>query len=140
SGFQYLDVSCIASTSCVAVGQDLATNNPVDASWNGSSWSLLSPALPPSSAGTLYAVSCSSASSCLAVGYSNSSITRATSPLAEYWNGSYWALTTVPGTSNGALYSISCPTTGSCIVVGAQSYSSTLVLSSAYGWYGTSWT
>ncbi|HXW34908.1 MAG TPA: hypothetical protein VEJ87_10055 [Acidimicrobiales bacterium] len=111
--------------------------------WNGSSWSIV-PTPTPSGAigGELLDISCASTDSCLAVGgyYFTSGPEQA---LAEFWNGSSWALEDPqqPSGVNGAeLSGVSCLSTSSCmtvghVITGSSTASNTLVES----WTGGNW-
>ena len=132
-------VSCVSSTSCVAVGSDY--NGSVDhtliESWNGASWSIVaSPNTSSSQSNYLNGVSCVSSTSCIAVGtYYNGSVDQT---LVESWNGTSWSIVASPNTSSSQynyLNSVSCVSSNSCTAVGNYSNSQTLVES----WNGTSW-
>jgi hypothetical protein len=89
---------------------------------------------------TLDAVSCTSASNCVAVGnYQNSADSYA---LAEHWNGSTWALQAPVNPSGDTAFflaGVSCPTATYCIAVGVNQptvASSTVV---AEVWNGSTW-
>src|SRR5215469_5735663 len=91
-------VSCSSATACTAVGF-AEFGNPsktLAERWNGSTWAIQSTPNPAGSpSNDLWAVSCSSASACTAVGgYENSSF--ALVPLAERWNGSTWMAQSIP--------------------------------------------
>jgi hypothetical protein len=84
--------------------------------------------------GVLGSVSCTSASSCVAVGSQS-----LTSPLAEAWNGTSWSLLPSPGLS-GNLYGISCVAADSCLVVGRQYTATGSIAPLSEVWNGTGWT
>jgi hypothetical protein len=121
-------VSCPSTTSCFAVGAD---NNAVSLvsqtlaeHWNGSAWTVQATPNPSGSLGTqLLAVACPSVKSCIAVGQ-NTGSSGPSVVLAERWNGSTWAIMTVPNPSDATLGSslsgISCTSATSCTVVGNQ--------------------
>jgi hypothetical protein len=78
-------------------------------------------------------VSCPSATSCTAVGYSyDSAGTRIT--LAEARNGTTWAIEKTPYRAGSELLGVSCSSSSSCIAVGADG-NATL----AEAWNGTTW-
>jgi len=91
-------VSCGSSTTCEAVGDANSSTGPLTVAaegWDGTTWSLQTiPVLSSSGANSLAAVSCSSASWCVAVGQSTSAIDNQVSqPLAYvYENGATPAL------------------------------------------------
>ncbi len=115
---------------------------PLAAVSNGSSWTLTSVPLPNASEeGYLRGVSCSSASTCVAVGYYfDSSVGWL--PLAESWNGSTWTAQTaaVPsGALTSALYDASCASATACSAVGDYENSSDEFVPLAESWNGSSW-
>jgi hypothetical protein len=125
-------VSCTAADSCEAVGQLLNTENDEDAplaeAWNGSTWTIQSAPDPVTTqSSTLVAVSCTSASSCTAVGQYASP----TPPnfdelqtLAEVWNGTTWSIATTPdpsSTEQNVLDAVSCGASQACTAVGQYS-------------------
>lgn len=91
-------------------------------------------------ANTLSSVSCVSATSCMAVGFSvqGSAPSR---PLAESWNEKTWSLTKAPpvaGNEDDILTGVSCASATQCMAVGYYSNSgATLVL--AESWNGKTW-
>jgi len=142
-------VSCTSPTSCKAVGYYLHQGSPLTTdqtlieSWNGRKWSIDT---SPDGGGTsalnlLSAVSCSSATSCKAVGeyQFGPSLGQA---LVESWNGRKWSIEAGPigASPANALYGTSCVSATSCTAVGSFDNSSggnaqTLVAS----WNGTKW-
>jgi hypothetical protein len=124
-------VSCTSASSCEAVGQTLGQNGyPVTfaEAWNGSTWTVQSAAAPVTTMGSsLAAVSCTSASSCTAVGqYQSSSVTNfgEYQTLAEVWNGTSWTIATTPDPSSDGqnlLNSVSCGASQACTAAGQYS-------------------
>ena len=120
AGTPWLDsVSCTSATWCMAVGTSTTaatTTIGVAFQWNGATWSKRVTTAPISGDAGLNAVSCLSATPCMAVGYSDST------PLAESWNGTVWAITTPTYTvvpeSYRELDSISCTSADFCLSVG----------------------
>ena len=140
-------VSCANATSCIAVGNAATfAANPIVKTlverWDGTRWSIVADANPATSTfSTLSGVSCASATSCFAVGGTDSGT------LVERWNGTRWSLVatpTLPGPlhrSNAVsvsffpgLNDVSCPTTTNCYAVG-ESNTGVLV----EHWNGTMW-
>jgi hypothetical protein len=80
-------------------------------------------------AGRLGAVSCASATACVAIG-----TTPTATALTESWNGATW--TTQPGATNGTLSAVSCVSGETCVAAG-RDQSDDIV---AERWDGTSWT
>ncbi len=105
------DVSCSSSDTCVAVGYYYSSGlqvEPVIARWSSSAWMLQSPAR---SKGLLAGISCTTATFCIAVGWTDD---------VEVWSGSSWSTQSVnlPSGDASNLTSISCVTTTHCKVVG----------------------
>ncbi len=141
-------MSCVSSTSCIAVGTTSlgsATTTPFAQQWNGSSWSLMSNVVVPSGTGVtgseLASVSCAGASFCEAVGQT---IGTSKQNLIETWNGSQWTIpASVPDTSptqNQGLTGVDCFSATTCSAVGSASAASgPSPASLALEWNGTSW-
>jgi hypothetical protein len=135
-------VSCVSSTDCTAVGffngviSFVTQADALIESWNGSSWSAVSnPAA--TSGGMLNGVSCVSASSCVAVGITNSE-----QSLVESWNGSTWSVVPSPdpaGSSNESrLNAVSCVSASDCTAVGYQ-MTTTGYSNLVESWNGSTW-
>jgi hypothetical protein len=140
-----LAVSCASPTSCVAVG--LAANRAgtqvvLVEHWNAGRWR--TQAAPVPSAATdaeLTGVSCSSATSCIAVGYFYDHVGRIR-PLADQWDGATWTLTkpTVPSGSNAAgFFAVSCTSSTDCTAVGTYNDSSGTPSPLVERWDGATW-
>lgn len=124
-------VSCLSTTNCLAVGSALPAANsarPLIMKWNGSAWSEVSAGsqVPAGFQNYLNDISCPTASSCEAVGYS-APASGPTKPLAMHWDGSVWTVRTsaVPNRSGGepaqessSLEAVSCASATSCKAVG----------------------
>ena len=129
------DVSCVSTSSCVAVGSYQADQNttvPLVERWDGSSWQLDSAPAPAGvSDSSLYSVSCTSPSACTAVGYATGTY-EAEDAFAEVWNGSSWQLVTfpdpAPGTIEMDLSGVSCTSAAVCTAVGWYSTGSGRIL------------
>jgi hypothetical protein len=115
-------VSCVSETLCTAVGTYKAEGKwkTLAESWSGTTekWSVQSTpdVLEGEANEAMLGVSCTSASSCTAVG------TAAGKPVAEKWNGSTWARSTtvVPkGAVSTSLEGISCALSV-CLAVGHE--------------------
>jgi hypothetical protein len=91
-------VSCTGATACMATGGGATGEGEsgftLAESWNGSSWSLLSSPSPGSFSDELRGVSCTSATSCMAVGDFEGTGNQFT--LAEAWNGTHWTTVKTP--------------------------------------------
>jgi hypothetical protein len=116
------DVSCARDDACMAVGNgkydvSLGGSKALTQRWNGTAWADVgTPALAGANITDLIALSCTSASWCMAVGYS-SPRNKAPHALAERWNGSAWAIVPTPRLPNwagSALTGISCVTPANC--------------------------
>ena len=132
-------VSCTSTTFCVAVGyyssifdQTLSFDQTLVEEWNGSSWSIVtSPNLSTTQFNSLFGVSCTSASICMAAGYYYAGTAYQT--LVEEWNGTSWSIVTSPNTSTAqtnVLYGVNCTSTSFCMAAGfyyTGSYEQTLV-------------
>jgi hypothetical protein len=138
-------VSCGSPSACVAVGlsvNDSGAELPYAVLWNGSSWSELNlSAVPDAANAVLEGVSCPSAGSCEAVGFSESS-SGAKSALSESWSGgASWSLTSAEApaeASSVTLSAVSCAASDVCTAVG--SYTASMGQASlAEQWDGESW-
>jgi hypothetical protein len=116
TGSQLVDaVSCASADSCMAVGEQNPYNpdpTAVADEWNGSTWTVLAISAPTGVVETnLDAVSCVSASNCMAVGASG---------VAEHWNGRTWKALTLAAESDPAysMSGVSCPAADDCEAVG----------------------
>jgi hypothetical protein len=131
-GAELFGVSCTSPTSCFAVG-DIATETETSFTskslierWDGSTWSIVpSPVLSGATAVFLSGVSCTSPTSCFAVGASSDSPATfdqfVGAPLVERWDGSTWSVVPSPGPSDALeaeLLGVSCVSASSCYAVG----------------------
>ena len=144
-GFELLGVSCLSATSCTAVGEDVTSSDlevTLAEVWNGTSWTVQSTPNPTGAEGsTLYAVSCTSATACTAVGdYANSSAAQVS--LAEVWNGARWTVQSTPTPSHPhdwVLTGVSCTSATAYTAVGAYANGSGTAVPLAEVWNGSSW-
>jgi hypothetical protein len=136
-------ITCLNVNFCVAVGAT-GTSTFIEA-WNGTSWSVMPSPNQGTSGSYLTGVSCSSSTSCVAVGQyqmTDDGLT-ASQNLAESWNGTNWSITqTAPFDDGSVLLGVSCVNSSNCTAVGfsaddsgpeAENY--TL----AESWNGVSW-
>jgi len=137
-------VSCPSLTSCAAVGSQwslLTGGEPMIATWNGSGWSLGTPAAAAAKRQhTLVGVSCSSSTACIAVGRDSGTSTSV--PLAERLNAGKWAAQEVPlpsGMTEGWLESVDCVSASSCIAVGWSASTTEGPSPLAEKWNGSTW-
>jgi hypothetical protein len=115
-------VSCVSAAFCEAVDFDGAMAEV----WNGTSWAAQSVPYPSGMTSPgMFSVSCSSATSCEAVGlYANPDAAGQT-PFAAVWNGTSWQDQSVPnpGAAGQVLDAVSCASAAFCEAVGYQEVS-----------------
>jgi hypothetical protein len=149
-------VSCPAATNCVAVGWFLGRiqgtsafqNFTLAETWNGSTWTIMpspSPTLPGGGA-QLNSVSCTSSTSCMAVGETQVFHVPGgylvPHPFAESWNGSKWSEMATPALANSgaSLNGVSCTSRSNCMAVGNEGTPKNPTLFTlAEQWNGTAW-
>ena len=93
-----LGVSCSGTSRCQAVGTYSIASGPSRSlveSWNGRSWSYVTSSDEGALANTLEGVSCTSSSSCTAVGFYETG-TQGYRTLIEAWNGFGWSVSPSP--------------------------------------------
>src|SRR5262249_38339451 len=118
-----ISVSCASPTDCIAVGiyaTDLWARTLIER-WSGTTWSIVSSPNPP---GRTFAgltdVSCTSPTSCIAVGSYETNAWGRT--LVGRWNGGGWSIIASPnppGQTFAALYGVDCTAATTCIAVGS---------------------
>jgi hypothetical protein len=151
-------VACTSPAFCMAAGSYSPVSNPYDPEvkpllerWDGSTWTV-TPAGTASLGrqSVLRSVSCTSRSSCLAVG-STSSITltgdSAGSTLVEHWDGAAWRMVATPRGGLGrtaSLESVSCLSPSACMAVGSFTVNGGAHAAAertlAEWWNGSTWT
>jgi hypothetical protein len=148
-------VSCTSGTDCIAVGSSVTcqlsgcgsgvNETSLAERWNGSSWTIQgTPKLTGASQSGLSSVSCTSATSCIAVGLSDGNDHQTT--LAEAWNGLDWKLQSIPdppGATFKGLSAVSCSSANACIAVGWYATGQLFpqgLSTLAERWDGMSWT
>lgn len=133
-------VSCSSAASCLAVGNYIDASGeelPLTELWNGSTWTIESPALPSgTSSGVFWSVSCPAATWCAALGSANGAL------IANSWNGNAWSMMSAPLPGGGvtSFSGLSCPSTGTCTAVGTYTTGPNTAATLAEGWNGSSWT
>lgn len=129
-------VLALAGLAVPAAGAAAAPSGRASAGTGG--WAIQPTPNPLTSQGQLAAVSCTSPSTCIAVG-GRQDRAGAGVTLAESWNGTAWSVLKTPnpsGANRSSLVGVSCTSATFCIAVGTtDSGSSTL----AEAWNGTSW-
>ena len=140
AGNELLGVSCASATSCVAVGyftDAVGVVRTLVETWDGASWSVTASPSPGPSNAVLNGVSCASATTCVAVGYSVA-FDGSNRTLVETSQGTVWTVTPVPSPGPSAMLSgVSCPTSTSCVAVGWSGDPTRRTLIES--WRGTSW-
>ena len=169
NAFQSTGLSCATTTSCVMVGNlevfnsdSTASYLPIIYTWDGTTWSYSSPALPwsydanHSSTGgiaDLLSVSCTSPTSCVAVGnYTAHSPggRDSTLPLIETLSGTSWT-PSYPGLPSDSpnpasayvyapLTQVSCTSASFCEAVGSYTTTRPVQAIETVTFNGTSWT
>jgi RHS repeat-associated protein len=136
-------VACISSTNCRAVGNYVdstgVTKNLV-LDWNGTAWSVRTPANPVGTASRITAISCTSASDCRAVG-TYVTTAGANKAYALSWNGTAWSLVTTPNppaATASQFFGVSCRSTSFCRAVGSYTESGT-TKTMVMNWNGSAW-
>jgi hypothetical protein len=146
---QLAGVSCRSATACVAVGYTARGRLgvtvafvPLAEIWNGSKWRIASTPDPAHYTGSqLRAVSCTSATACVAVGFSvlgNEGHSRRMTAFAERWNGVKWTLQPVAKVKHAIftqLFGVSCTSPNACTAVGSYNAGASLV----ERWNGSVW-
>ena len=148
-GGSLVGVSCPSTTSCIAVGQD--TGSPAQAIYSiGTesagvwSWTPSATVTPDGSGGgALNDISCTSTTSCVAVGVDNATTPQSVYSYGTASNGSWtWATSTLitPDSSQGGvLFSVSCAGPSTCVAVGEDVnslpiFSSGTLVGSTWSW------
>ena len=140
-------VACTSGRDCfgaayVSYSNSDANTPPLVETRNGEKWTLGTAPLPAGGQdGNFNAVTCPSASECVAVGRYFTA-TSAAIPLAEIWHGKAWAPVTVPAGAAALkdgleLTAVSCSSAANCAVIGISYATYTPV---AYNWNGKRFT
>jgi hypothetical protein len=138
-------VSCTSASACTAVGQSkLSKFATLAERWNGSTWSIQPTPDHADVAGTagsaLMAVSCSTATECVATGTYGPA--GALANFSERWNGTGWTLKPMAapaGTKDTRPWGISCPVAGSCASAGSYRNNSDQRVTFGARWNGSGW-
>jgi hypothetical protein len=149
-----LGSACASAFQCWVVGVTL-TNlsgggpsqvSPLMESWNGSTWTLVAPPLPPGDGGGLFGATCVNASDCWAVGaVVASGASNPTGTLFEHWGGTGWSpfpspSPSGPGVAGALITSVSCASATSCFAVGyATDANGNNLADVIEQWNGSSW-
>jgi hypothetical protein len=148
SGASLNGVSCTSPSRCMAVGNEGTPKNPtlftLAESWNGTAWRFVHTPFPLTPGGTaLNRIACTSATTCMAVGYYGFNAGFGTSvTLSEAWDGVNWHRrpTPTPG-SSGSLAGVACLAATDCMAVGGRAEHSPTILNGTLSerWNGTRW-
>jgi hypothetical protein len=119
-------VSCASATNCMAVGSSIYSGGEVKTlaqRWDGTSWSNVSaPNVSGMRTNALLGISCSSGTSCIAVGHYAPEISvfmREQKTLIESWDGSAWTIQSSPNPQRfNMLTGIACSSSTACTAVG----------------------
>jgi hypothetical protein len=147
--FTFLNtVACASASACTAAGAYIDSSGAFQAlaeRWDGTSWAIQpTPHLASGAMNLLIGVACTSATGCLAVGYSipNGGNNQSPATIAERWNGSTWRVqhtANPPGAAASNLNAASCVSRSACIAVGNTSNSRVTSLPLAQRWNGHTW-
>jgi hypothetical protein len=122
----FLGVSCVTATACTAVGSASGPEGPTKTlaeNWNGTRWKIVGSANRTPEINVLNGVSCSSTTSCYAVGYSANDMITPTWTLAESWNGTGFGIVASPnppGSTKNFFAGVSCANATNCQAVGGS--------------------
>jgi len=115
-------ISCLPSGSCVIAGVyggDAKGEWVLFERWNGSKFAPMKVSSEPKPGFfTLNSVSCTSASSCVAVGTIDGPVVLSVTPFAERWNGKTWSMTSVTSRKHMETTAVSCASATRCLAVG----------------------
>jgi hypothetical protein len=137
-------VSCPAVSRCLVVGEAVSGPGfvPLAGTWNGSKWRWLAQPPEPAADSGLGAVTCLSATRCIAVG--NTDATGSTgqgAAFGEEWDGASWQMMApMAGPTFTSALGLSCVTAAYCVAVGGSGRSLPAAHAVAEFWNGTSWT
>jgi hypothetical protein len=138
-------VSCTSPDACTAAGHDetpapVGVDEPLIETWNGRRWHPTPLPRSPGRYGELNAVSCASATGCVAAGETFNRRGLETRPVVEIRRGRHWRLLAppVPRGAQGEVDAVSCVSDDDCTAVGSAGGERTATL---YGWLwnGASW-
>ncbi len=128
SSTNFMGMSCPSPTLCFVLGGAMNTSSTSISStgiideWSSGSWSSVANVPQPSASGlynVMTAISCPSATACLAVGTSQPAASGSTPPtsVADEWNGTTWS-SIAPSPSGQGLSAVGCATTTTCFLAG----------------------
>jgi hypothetical protein len=135
-------VSCVSADRCIAVGDTMGFGG-ISEVWDGADWTAQPVPHLADGSGALTAVSCTTETSCVAVGHDPD----VSDSVADHWNGRRWAVINkgLRPPRFVKLDGVSCPSAQSCEAVGSA-YSTVprearngIVHPIAYHWDGDTW-
>ena len=146
-GGALVGVSCTSPSACTAVG---AANPLVPSAktlaerWDGTRWRIQATPNPAGVAGSaLFGVSCTSGSSCVAVGTAVNDSAIPVGLFSERWDGRRWQLQAAPmpaGSPGSFFAGVSCTSPSACTAVGARTDGAgNPVGTLAERWDGSNW-
>jgi PKD repeat protein len=151
-GHEAAAVSCVARSSCVAVGDnwsmDLHTAVTLAERWDGRDWTPMPTPNPPGleegwadqRMATLLDVECVADGKCLAIGYYRD--LEGLKPLAELLEGGEWTIVSPPRPAaavGAVLEGLSCVSIGDCVAVGNVRFQPNVPKPLAFHWDGDDW-
>jgi hypothetical protein len=128
--------SCPSPAWCLALA-DATTKSGSEEfveTWDGTNWTIGN--LPDATSVSLFDLSCTAPSACIAVGRYN----QTQQPVAESWDGTSWTVqspTVPPGDVEGTLSAVSCTSPRTCVAVGAGGLGA---VPFSDNWNGIAWT
>jgi hypothetical protein len=139
-------VSCPVSTTCYAAGSYRTVNTtdrPLVDRWNGTTWTAQTLTLPGGfTSAQLSDVSCTTATTCTAVGYYDT-VAQPRRAMALRWNGTSWAVQSPihpSGATESLLQGVACTAATICLAVGSYTDASSTQHALAQTWAAGSWT
>jgi hypothetical protein len=140
-------VWCTGATKCFAVGQQLVQSSGVVKTLierrDGSAWSVVASPNPiGADASSLFGLTCTSETFCVAVGSQTVTSTSSVKTLVERWNGTKWSIVASPNRAGDrfpVLSAVSCTSTTRCVAVGTSLAPTGFIKTLVERWNGTSW-
>jgi hypothetical protein len=134
-------ISCPSTHACMTVGSAYYLKSRrqtiLTETWNGQQWQVRSAPVINAPDSSLSAVSCVSATSCMAVGASQPR--SGSQPIVEQWDGTRWRAEQIPGPTKGVtLSAVSCSGARACVAVGLNTASGN-ARPLAESWNGKNW-
>jgi hypothetical protein len=124
-------ISCASAADCWAVGYSLDAEGTraqtLAQRWDGTAWTIVPTPNRSATEDVFNAVTCTSSSSCWAVGYTipGEDLNRSET-LIQHWDGSAWGVVDSPSPSpmlGNSLSTVTCVTGGDCWALGSSDFS-----------------